>query len=201
MTYSMTDTTLTDTGWTTELSCSSPPEEDWLVELEDRIGFLEQGLRECKLGIICHWKEGCLPETADCFERLLGYIHFTLGRPIPDQWLSARVAEMVENAPVLKRKLLLQKTEQVLVGALSFVREYTFGCAAQLEATERELRKFRKEVKKTVEFLVGHEYMDDGYLFGESYDALDALYELTAELHREIAAYDELQAVRVEERE
>jgi len=201
MTYSTMDTMSTDTGLITALNSSSPPEEDWLVDLEDKIGFLEQGLRECKLGIIGYWKESCLPETADCFEKLLGHINFTLGRTIPDQWLSARVVDMVENKSVLDRKLAYRKTEQVLTGALSFTREYVYSCASQSKATERELRKFRKDVKKTVEPLIGVSYMDDGYMFGESYDALDALYELTAELHREIVAYAELQTVRVEERE
>jgi hypothetical protein len=171
------------------------------VELEDRIGFLEQGLRECKMGIVGHWKDGCLPETASCFDMLLGHINFTLGRTVPDQWISARAIDMVESKSVLDKKLVYQKVEQVLIGALSFTREYVYGCASQSDAIESELRKFRKEVKKNADQLIGVSYMEDGYMFGESYDALDALYELTSELHREIAAHDELQALRTEERE
>lgn len=182
MTSSKMDTPLIHIGLTTE-SLFSSEEVDVNADMEDTLWKYENAF-------------ACLHKRLDLEDRIALLLPVTIAMiRIGEDYTT--LYDKIDERCFFERRAFLGQAIRILHAGLSLVRELVFSLAALSEKDEKDLGEFRTMVRDLVDRTIGSAYEDDGYIFGESYDAVDALLELADSLHKRYSHEDS--SVRTDE--
>lgn len=179
--------------------------EDANADLLDRVLILHDCVVFCRDDLLVNLLDPANPEpVVQVYERLISWMNLSLGLPEGDRSRKKHsegdlMSQLLWMSNPFAFRIVLEKLQLVFIAILSFTREHLYGVAAQYSDPYPGLVGTNKLLGTEIDRAIGSSMESDGYIFGESYDALDSLAELIRELYDRKASRHEDPIVRADD--